>query len=155
MRLLILNGPNLNLLGEREPEVYGAATLADAMQEAEATARGLGFTVQHLQSNHEGVLIDAIHAARREVRGIVINPGGFTHTSVALRDALAAVACPVVEIHISNPAARESFRRRSLIAPVATGVISGFGIAGYSLAVQAVWHYVGAVKGPETGNADA
>ena len=137
-QILLLNGPNLNLLGTREPEVYGRETLADveAMVTAVATARGA--TVACLQSNHEGVLIDRIHAARLDgTCAIVINPGGLTHTSVALRDALAGVAIPFIEVHVSNVHARESFRHRSFLSPLAAGVIVGFGAAGYAMALNA------------------
>ena len=137
MNLLVLNGPNLNLLGTREPEVYGSTTLADveAMLAREAAARGA--RIECFQSNHEGALIDRIHAARTQgVDFILINPGGFTHTSVALRDALAGVAIPFVEIHITNVHAREAFRHHSYLSPIAVGVIAGLGTTGYALAVQ-------------------
>lgn len=135
-RLLIVNGPNLNLLGTREPEVYGTATLADveALCAERATARG--FEVRCVQSNHEGELIDAIHAAREDCAGIVVNPGGLTHTSVVLRDALTAVALPVVEVHLSNVHAREEFRHRSYVSGVARAVIVGAGVAGYGFAID-------------------
>lgn len=135
--VLVLNGPNLNLLGTREPGVYGATTLAGI--EARLRARFAEHRLDFLQSNHEGVLIDAIHAVRgSETRGIVINPGGLTHTSVALRDALLAVALPFVEVHLSNTFARESFRHHSFLSDVARGVIVGLGPIGYELAVQAL-----------------
>ena len=134
--LLLLNGPNLNLLGTREPEVYGATTLAEIEQAAVAQAQGMGGTLAHFQSNHEGELIDRIHAARAEgVTAIVINPGGFTHTSVALRDALAGVAIPFVEVHISNIHKRESFRHHSYLSDLASGVVCGFGVDGYRYAI--------------------
>lgn len=137
MKILILHGPNLNLLGTREPEVYGHATLADIDRETAALAAELGVTVEAFQSNHEGVLIDRIHAAAREgVAGILINPGAYTHTSIALRDALVAVALPAVEVHLSNIHARESFRRRSHIAPVVIAQVAGFGAVGYGLALR-------------------
>ncbi len=135
MNILILNGPNLNLLGTREPETYGRATLADL--EADLRAAFPGVTFAFFQSNHEGALIDRLHEAHREgVGGVVFNPGGFTHTSVALRDAVAAIDPPVVEVHLSNVHAREAFRHRSLLAPVCAGQISGLGMAGYHLAVR-------------------
>ena len=135
--LLLINGPNLNLLGTREPEVYGATSLAEIEKAAVAQAQETGATLTHFQSNHEGELIDRIHATRGEgIDAIVINPGGFTHTSVALRDALAAVAIPFVEIHLSNVFARESFRRESYFSDIAVGVISGLGPAGYELALD-------------------
>ncbi|MBS1187282.1 MAG: aroQ [Burkholderiaceae bacterium] len=135
--ILLLNGPNLNLLGMREPEVYGKATLADVESAAVAQAGGAGASLICFQSNHEGALIDRIHAARQEgVDAIVINPGGLTHTSVALRDALAGVAIPFIEVHISNVHQRESFRHHSFLSAIATGVICGLGIEGYRLAID-------------------
>ena len=137
MKLLVLNGPNLNLLGTREPEVYGRTTLADieATLVREAAARGA--TVECFQSNHEGALIDRIQAARTEGVGfIVINPGGLTHTSVALCDALAGVAIPFVEVHLSNIHQREAFRHHSYLSPIAVAVLAGFGAAGYSMALR-------------------
>lgn len=134
--LLLLNGPNLNLLGTREPEVYGRATLADVEQAAVAQAKDAGATLHTFQSNHEGALIDRIHAAKKEgVDAIVINPGGLTHTSVALRDALAGVAIPFVEVHISNIHQREAFRHHSYLSSIAVGVICGMGIEGYPAAI--------------------
>ncbi|MCA1247178.1 type II 3-dehydroquinate dehydratase [Massilia sp. MS-15] len=136
-KLLLLNGPNLNLLGTREPAVYGATTLADIEQAARAQAASAGASLECFQSNHEGALIDRIHAARSEgVEAIVINPGGLTHTSVALRDALAAVAIPFVEVHISNVHARESFRHHSYLSAIALGVICGLGPDGYRFAID-------------------
>ncbi len=134
--LLLLNGPNLNLLGTREPDVYGTATLADVEALVRTTAAELGHTVTALQSNHEGVLIDAIHAARGTADGIVINPGGLTHTSVALRDALTGVALPFAEVHVSDVHARESFRHHSYLTDVASVVVVGEGVAGYARAVR-------------------
>jgi 3-dehydroquinate dehydratase-2 len=136
--ILLLHGPNLNLLGDREPAIYGTATLDDHVDAARATAKELGLELEHLQSNHEGVLIDAIHAARRRVAAIVINPGAFTHYSWAIHDALAAFDGPIVELHLSNPNAREPWRHTSVVAPVATGTIAGFGALGYPMAVRAV-----------------
>ncbi|MBB3120535.1 type II 3-dehydroquinate dehydratase [Pseudoduganella violacea] len=135
--LLLLNGPNLNLLGTREPEVYGASTLADVEQAAQAQAAAAGASLACFQSNHEGALIDRIHAARAEgVDGIIINPGGLTHTSVALRDALAGVAIPFIEVHISNIYQREEFRHHSFLSAIAQGTICGLGIEGYRLAID-------------------
>jgi 3-dehydroquinate dehydratase-2 len=135
--LLLLNGPNLNLLGTREPETYGASTLADVEQAAQAQAKAAGAQLACFQSNHEGALIDRIHAARTEgVDFIVINPGGYTHTSVALRDALAGVAIPFIEVHISNIYRREEFRHHSYLSAIAQGTICGLGIEGYRLAID-------------------
>ncbi|WP_431478240.1 type II 3-dehydroquinate dehydratase [Massilia eburnea] len=135
--LLLLNGPNLNLLGTREPETYGASTLADVEQAAQAQAGTAGARLACFQSNHEGALIDRIHAARTEgVDFIVINPGGYTHTSVALRDALAGVAIPFIEVHISNIYRREEFRHHSYLSAIAQGTICGLGIDGYRLAID-------------------
>jgi 3-dehydroquinate dehydratase II len=137
MSILLLNGPNLNLLGTREPHIYGALTLADVEQAFTQLAKTLGTTAQCFQSNHEGALIDRIHAARLDgTQGIVINPGGLTHTSVALRDALSGVALPVVEVHISNVHKREDFRHHSYISGIAEGVIAGLGVMGYQMALQ-------------------
>ena len=135
--ILLLNGPNLNLLGTREPEVYGRTSLADIEGAALAQAKAAGITLAAFQSNHEGALIDRIHAAREQgVEAIVINPGGLTHTSVALRDALAGVAIPFVEVHISNIHRREAFRHRSYLSDIAAGVICGLGTDGYRLAID-------------------
>ena len=137
-RLLVINGPNLNLLGTREPAVYGSTTLADVERMCRDEGRRLGMDVVAFQSNHEGALIDRVHAARTEgVAFIVVNPGAFTHTSVALRDALAGVAIPFIEVHISNIHRREAFRHHSYFSDLAEGVIVGLGVQGYRLALQA------------------
>ena len=142
-RVLLLSGPNLNLLGDREPDVYGTATLDDHVASF-TTTLGDGFEVVHVPSNHEGVLVDAIHGARADATAaIVVNAGAFTHYAWAVHDALAAFAGPVVELHLSNPNARESWRHTSVVAPVATGVIAGFGAAGYRLAALAVKELLG------------
>ncbi|KQZ07321.1 3-dehydroquinate dehydratase [Microbacterium sp. Root53] len=135
-RLLLVNGPNLNLLGTREPEVYGAETLDDVVDRAMAVAEELGLELRAVQSNHEGVLIDAIHEAKADCAGVVINPGAFTHTSVALRDALTGVALPFAEVHISNVHAREPFRHHSYLSDVASCVIVGAGVQGYEFAIR-------------------
>lgn len=134
-RILLVNGPNLNLLGTREPEIYGTQTLGDVVSLVERTAAEHGFDVSAVQSNHEGVLIDAIHAARDDCSGIVINPGGLTHTSVVLRDALSGVGLPVAEVHISDVSTREEFRRFSYVRDVAVVHVIGEGVAGYAIAV--------------------
>jgi 3-dehydroquinate dehydratase-2 len=135
--ILLLNGPNLNLLGTREPEVYGATTLAEVEQAAAKQAAQAGATLLAFQSNHEGVLIDRIQAAKAEgVDAIVINPGGLTHSSVSLRDALASVAIPFVEIHVSNIHQREAFRHQSYLSGIAVGVICGLGVEGYAAAIS-------------------
>ena len=140
-KVIVLNGPNLNLLGQREPAVYGAATLADVEALCRETGQALGVEVECLQSNHEGVLIDALHAAGRgvkagEVIGVVFNAGAYTHTSVALHDAIKGAEVPVVEIHISNVHAREPFRHHSYLSPAAAGIVVGFGVEGYRLAIE-------------------
>lgn len=135
---MLLHGPNLNLLGQREPHIYGAATLADYEAVVVKAAAEHGHTVTAFQTNHEGDLVDAIHRARNEAAAIIINPGAFTHYAWSLHDALASFAGPVIEVHISNPNAREPWRHTSVVAPVATGSITGLGIHGYELAVEAV-----------------
>lgn len=135
-RLLLVNGPNLNLLGVREPDVYGHATLADVERLVTDAAAARGFEVRAVQSNHEGVLLDAIHAAREDCAGIVINPGGLTHTSVVLRDALSGVALPVAEVHISDVSQREAFRHHSYVADVAAVHVIGEGVPGYARAIR-------------------
>lgn len=138
LRILVLHGPNLNLLGTREPQVYGHTTLADIHQAMEARAKAAGIQIESFQSNHEGELIDRVHSARAEgIEFILINPGGYTHTSVALRDALAGVAIPFIEVHLSNVHAREEFRRHSYFSDIAVGVICGLGAQGYLLALDA------------------
>ncbi|BDU09206.1 type II 3-dehydroquinate dehydratase [Nocardia cyriacigeorgica] len=134
--ILVLNGPNLNMLGVRQPEIYGSETLADVVELCTRTGAGLGREVRAFQSNSEGALIDEIHAARGTVSGIVINPGGLTHTSVALRDALVIPEVPIVEVHVSNVHAREEFRHHSFISPIATAVIAGMGVFGYAAAIE-------------------
>jgi 3-dehydroquinate dehydratase-2 len=136
--VLLLSGPNLNLLGEREPAVYGTDTLADHVRRAESSAGRHGLVFEHLQSNHEGELIEAVHGARGRADALVINAGALSHTSWSLHDAVAAFDGPVVELHISNPAAREPFRHTSVLAPVSSGCIAGFGGLGYELAIDAV-----------------
>ncbi len=138
MRVFFLNGPNLNLLGGREPDVYGRATLDDIRTSLEKLAATKGCTIEFRQSNHEGALVDWIQEADRTAAGLVINPAAYTHTSIAIRDALKAAALPKVELHLSNVHAREAFRRRSHVSPVVDGVICGFGAAGYGLALDAV-----------------
>ncbi|MDP1534085.1 MAG: type II 3-dehydroquinate dehydratase [Rubrivivax sp.] len=136
MKILVLNGPNLNLLGTREPQTYGATTLAQVEAALQALATELGASLECFQSNHEGALIDRIQAARGVVDAIVINPGGLTHTSVALRDALAGVAIPFIEVHVSNVHAREEFRHHSYLSGIARSVIIGCGVNGYGLALR-------------------
>jgi 3-dehydroquinate dehydratase-2 len=136
--VLLLSGPNLNLLGEREPEVYGTDTLDDHVRRAKAAAGRHGLDLEHRHTNSEGDLIDAVHGARGRADALVVNAGALSHTSWSLHDALAAFAGPVVELHLSNPAAREPFRHTSVVAPVADGVIAGFGGLGYELAMDAV-----------------
>ncbi len=138
MRILLLNGPNLNLLGAREPALYGHANLADLESKLSADAAERGVEIRAIQSNHEGELIDAIHTAGQDCEGIILNPAGYGHTSVALRDALLAVSLPTVEVHLTNLAKREPFRHRTMTADVAIGTISGFGTYGYHLALDAL-----------------
>jgi 3-dehydroquinate dehydratase-2 len=135
--VLLLSGPNLNLLGEREPAVYGTDTLADHVKRAETAAARHGLELEHRQSNHEGELVEAVHGARGRADALVINAGALSHTSWSLHDAVAAFDGPVVELHLSNPAAREPFRHTSVLAPVTAGVIAGFGGLGYELAIAA------------------
>jgi 3-dehydroquinate dehydratase-2 len=136
MRILVLQGPNLNALGTREPAVYGRATLDEIHRRLGDLASQLGCQLECRQTNHEGVLIDALHSARGRAEGILLNPGGLAHSSVALRDAVLAAGVPVVEVHLSNPNAREVFRRSSLVSGAAVGVVQGFGPAGYELALR-------------------
>ncbi len=141
--LALLHGPNLNLLGQREPHIYGTATLDDYVTATVAAAEPFGLEVEATQSNHEGVLVDTIHAARNRCAAILINPGAFTHYSWAIHDALAAFSAPILEGHISNPNAREAWRHTSVVSPVATGTIVGLGMHGYDLAVQAIARKLG------------
>jgi 3-dehydroquinate dehydratase-2 len=138
--VLLLSGPNLNLLGDREPEVYGSDTLDDLVEDARAAAREHGLDVEHFQSNHEGAVVDAIQDARGRCAAIVINPGAFTHYSYAIADALATFEGVKVELHISNPSSRETWRRTSVVAPYVTGTVAGFGRHGYRLAIEAAAH---------------
>jgi 3-dehydroquinate dehydratase-2 len=136
--ILILNGPNLNLLGTREPEVYGADTLDDIVEELRLLAAERGYAIEAVQSNVEGELVDALHAARTTAAGVVFNPGAYTHTSIALRDAISAIELPVVETHLSNVHAREEFRHTSMLTAVCLGVVGGFGRTSYRLALDAL-----------------
>ncbi|TLX53015.1 type II 3-dehydroquinate dehydratase [Stutzerimonas nosocomialis] len=138
--LLVLNGPNLNLLGTREPATYGHETLADIAELSRRTGERLGLSIEFQQTNHEGQLIEWIHQARGRCAGIVINPAAWTHTSVAIRDALAAVELPVIEVHLSNVHKREAFRHHSYVSPIAVGVLCGFGSHGYRLAIEHFAH---------------
>lgn len=140
--ILVLHGPNLNLLGLREPQIYGSTTLAEVNQILEAAAKRLQVKVYCLQSNHEGELVDTIHQARERHQGLLINAGAYTHTSIAIRDAIVGVEIPTVEVHLSNIYQREEFRHHSYIAPIAIGQISGFGVQSYSLGLQALVNYL-------------
>jgi 3-dehydroquinate dehydratase II len=142
MKILVLHGPNLNLLGTREPAVYGKLTLDEINEGISALASELGIEVAIFQSNAEGELIDKIHAAPASCSGILINPAAYTHTSVAIRDALAAVALPIVEVHLSNIHCREGFRRKSMVAPVTVGQVSGFGLDSYLLGLRAIFNHI-------------
>jgi 3-dehydroquinate dehydratase II len=141
--ILVLSGANLGILGERQPEIYGTTTLDEIVERVRAVADRHGLDVEHLQSNHEGELVDAILAARGRASAIVINPGAFTHYAWAIHDALAAFERPVIEVHLSNPAAREPWRHTSVVAPVAAGTVAGLGPLGYELAVEAVVRIMG------------
>lgn len=143
MRILVLNGPNLNLLGTREPAIYGSATLSDLEAMCRTEAAALGVSLSFQQSNHEGALVDALHDARETQDGVILNAGAYTHTSVALRDAISSIELPVIELHLSNVHAREEFRHVSLIAPVCRAVIAGLGPQGYSLALRAMSQMLG------------
>ena len=138
LTIYCLNGPNLNLLGEREPEIYGHDTLDDVRELVEARCSETGATAIFRQTNHEGELVDWIQEARLEAKALILNAGAYTHTSIAMHDALKALTIPVVEVHLSNPGTRESFRRRSFVAPAASGLVAGFGAFGYRLAIDAV-----------------
>lgn len=150
-RVFVLNGPNLNLLGSREPEIYGATTLADI--EAEAKKRGgqLGLEIDFRQTNHEGQLVDWIQEARTKAAGVILNAGAYTHTSVAVHDALKALSIPIIEVHVSNPYRREPFRHVSYVSTVATGVICGVGAQGYGLALEAIAKLVSAASASKKG----
>jgi 3-dehydroquinate dehydratase-2 len=150
LKILVLHGPNLNLLGKREPAIYGNETLEDINAALKAEGKALQIHVSSFQSNHEGALVDAIHQALGECDGILINAGAYTHTSVAIRDAIAAVAIPTVEVHLSNIYRREAFRHHSYIAPVAVGQISGFGAASYRLGLQALVYHLQKVRNADS-----
>jgi len=141
--ILILNGPNLNMLGTRQPEVYGPTTLADIEVMCRAHAERLSVTLGFAQTNHEGALIDQLHDAGKDYEGVILNAGAFTHTSIAIMDAISSIQVPVIELHLSNIHAREAFRQTSYVAPVAVGQICGFGADGYVLAIDALLRYLG------------
>lgn len=146
-KVLVLNGPNLNLLGTREPEVYGADSLDDINEALEKLAAELGLEIEFLQSNHEGAIVDKLHQARGNVDAVMINPAAFTHTSVAIRDAFLAVDLPFVEVHLSNVAAREEFRHKSFLSDIAVGTIAGFGVDSYFLGLRALASHIDKNKG--------
>ena len=150
MKILVLNGPNLGRLGQRQPAIYGHTTLPEIVGALRERAAVHGHEILDLQTNHEGVLIDAIHAARADCEAIIINPGALTHTSIALRDALAGVALPVAEVHLSNVHSREEFRHHSYFSDIAVGTVTGFGAVGYELALRAAVHYLSAQSAPRT-----
>ncbi len=141
--ILLISGPNLSLLGQRQPEIYGTATLDDHVERARKRAEALGFTLEHFQSEHEGYLVEEIHKARGRAAGIVINAGALTHYGWSLHDALAAYDGPVIELHISNPEKREPWRRQSVLAPVVDGTVAGFGSIGYELSIDAISRLLG------------
>ncbi|HEU5209955.1 MAG TPA: type II 3-dehydroquinate dehydratase [Longimicrobiales bacterium] len=153
MRIAVVHGPNLNLLGQREPELYGTATLAEIDAECVRVGAEVGLEVESFQANAEGALIDYIHGAAPRVAAFVVNAGGYTHTSVALLDALVGVGRPFVEVHLTNLSAREEFRQRSLLAPRASGIIQGFGPAGYALAIRGLAGRLGRAVAPESAAA--
>lgn len=137
MRILVIHGPNLNLLGTREPEIYGTVTLAEIDRQLQAAAASISATLRSIQSNHEGKIIDALHAARNDTDVVIINPGAYTHYSYAIADAISAIGVPAIEVHLSNIYAREAFRKTSVVAPVCAGSIAGFGAQSYLLALRA------------------